>query len=249
MKVHHLYFALHCGRVVYIGVSWNLSRRISEHKRSKNSFGEFLREQGVDVSFVTVLAGERSYIYDAEVRAVELFGTREPFGFNRAQGGIGGRDPLPSTRKKISQANKGKKLSAWHIEKWLAGAKEARKTHVISDETRAKISQAGRRRKYTEEHIRKFREARRRAPFTDSMRAKLIERNKARKGVPRSEKDRAKIAERLHVLNQSRKGVPLSDSVKAKISKAHKGRVVSDEIKARMSEAAFKVWRERRRSS
>ena len=109
--VHYLY-AVYCfGVVCYFGVSKQPFYRFTEHRRAKTVFGGVVRSQDQDIEFRVVIAGERDYIFELEKRAIKEFNTRVPFGYNRAEGGIGNRNPLQSTRDRISQSRQGRKHS------------------------------------------------------------------------------------------------------------------------------------------
>lgn len=97
-----------------------------------------------------------------------------------------GKKLSEDTRKKISEANKGK--SAWikvkhHSEETRKKISEARKGMVISAETCRKISESLKGKKLSDEHRIKLSEAKKgkkRAPFTEEHRRKLSEAAKRR---------------------------------------------------------------------
>ena len=94
----------------YIGVSKNPCKRFGEHCRNSSRrcyIDQTIREVGKEnVIFQVLVGGARSFIYELEKKAIAKFRTRWPFGFNVSLGGVGGRDPLPITRAKISAASK-----------------------------------------------------------------------------------------------------------------------------------------------
>ena len=136
----------------YIGVSKDVQRRFNAHSRRLSLIGNAIRHD--PDSLIRVLAaGDRSYIYDLEAKAISTFETRWPTGLNLAAGGFGGRDPLPSTRAKwtavrtgmspgpetrarMAVAKKGKTLTAEHRAK--IGTANIGK-HAISSDHLAKL--------------------------------------------------------------------------------------------------------------
>jgi len=240
---YNLYFVWHLGQVVYVGVTKNLKRRIAEHKKAKGVFGQFLRREEGNVEFKIVTIGPRSYIYDLEVKLIVALGVRD-VGFNLSAGGIGGRDPHPSTREKISEILRTRSPEL-HARWWRAGqeAQRGKPRKPVSPETRAKLSEVGRGRKLTPEQKAVLIEARRKIPMSDESRQKLIERNKAR---VYSEEHKAKSSVMLIAYNKSRAGVPLTLERRLQLSRFHSGRKVSEETRARMREAARETWRRRR---
>jgi len=113
MTVHYLYairLPVNDFAVSYIGVTNNLSKRKSAHVRNKERslIGTAIAQCGGDqIIFEPLESGERDLIYRREVDAIAAFNTRYPDGYNLAAGGIGGRDPLPSTRAKLVVAQVG----------------------------------------------------------------------------------------------------------------------------------------------
>lgn len=130
---------------VYIGAARDPIARFSRHRRAKNLIGKALR-RNPNAKMQVLVAGKRDYIYDLERRAIEAFGLRYPKGFNLYPGGVGGRDPLPSTRTKISESLKGHSVSEEtrdKISKSLVGRGSANRGRVHSAASRANMS-AGR---------------------------------------------------------------------------------------------------------
>lgn len=93
--------------------------------------------------------------------------------YNLNDGGEGGLNPQPETRRKISEA--------------------AQNRPPISEETRRKLSEAKRGKKKSEEHRRKISEAQRN--MSEETRRKIGEASRGRKYPPRSEEARRKISE------------------------------------------------------
>jgi hypothetical protein len=127
----------------YIGVSKSPVRRWGQHSRAATTLGRAIRQCGRDnVIFQIIATGDRETIYALERAEIFAQKTRFPGGYNIAEGGFGGREPLPSTREKLSAAMVGTTLSAANRAKLLAA--NIGKHH--SAETRAKISVAARHR-------------------------------------------------------------------------------------------------------
>ena len=145
----------------------------------------------------------------------ELIGLYHPKG-NLTQGGEGvsGYKHTPETRRKMSEARKGKPLS---------------------DETRCKMSEVKKGKPLSDEHKRKMSEAQKGEknhnfgkPFTEEHKRKLSEANK---GKPLSEDQKRKLSEALKGEKNpmfgkpgTRLGFKLSDETKRKMSEAKKKR-------------------------
>lgn len=148
---HHLYCIKLLGIIVYIGVTKDVTVRLKAHRFHKKPVGRILRKYGERAWMETLAIGQREYIYSLEVKAIKAFGTRHPNGFNLNAGGRGCRDPLPSTRAKLSaihmgnQYNTGRtasketraRMSTTHIRR---GTGKNNLGKVRSSEDRAKLS-------------------------------------------------------------------------------------------------------------
>jgi hypothetical protein len=89
----------------YIGVSKSPVRRWGQHSRAATTLGRAIRQCGRDnVIFQIIATGDRETIYALERAEIFAQKTRFPGGYNIAEGGFGGRAPLPSTKAKISAA-------------------------------------------------------------------------------------------------------------------------------------------------
>ena len=123
----------------YIGAAKNPRVRFMEHCRGRFFVGEEIRKTGREnVTFCILACGLRDYIFGLEEKAIAVFNTRYPSGLNLASGGFGGRNPLPSTRLKVSLARTGQKKS---VETKLRMSK-AQRGRVTSEETKAKLAEA-----------------------------------------------------------------------------------------------------------
>ncbi len=140
---HYLYIIRLLGVPIYIGVTKNPITRFQKHHRSKKPVGKILRKYGEQAAWIEILAaGSRNYIYDTEVKAIKAFGTRHPTGFNIGAGGWGCRDPLPSTRAKMSKSI-GERMRSPEVRAKMAVSRKGNTNcvgRVVSPETRAKIS-------------------------------------------------------------------------------------------------------------
>ena len=149
--MYFLYRILFPNGCAYIGVTVRPSIRLREHRRTKSFVGRAVRRHGTSVKLQVLACGGRSYIYAIEQTAIQAFRTRWPHGYNLAAGGSGGRDPLPSTRRKLAAAVAGHwngsanpnfgGISPEHREK-LAAAKIGTKRGPHTSETIAKMSAA-----------------------------------------------------------------------------------------------------------
>lgn len=132
--IHHLYCIKLLGVVIYVGVTKNPTTRFRSHHKQKKRLGPVLRKYGERAWIETLAIGQREYIYELEIQAIIAFNTRHPNGFNIGAGGFGCRDPLPSTRAKISAANS--------VPSTRARISAAQLGRTRSPETRAKMSAA-----------------------------------------------------------------------------------------------------------
>lgn len=126
------------------------------------------------------------------------------------------RPPMgEAQRLKISESNKGKKLTAEHIQK----LKDAKKN--VSEETRAKMSEA----------------QKNRPDITKETRAKISEALSNR-----SKETRESISNKLKGRISPMKGKGHSEEAKRKIGEASKKRTMSEEAKRKIGEASKKRW-------
>jgi len=145
----------------YIGVTKNAApQRFREHCNARSLIGDAIRECGREnVQIEILVRGSLDYIYGLEPKAIIVFRTRSPGGFNLATGGPAGRGnaaPLMSTRQKKSTAILGKKygpfsaehranMSAAHIGRprspgMIAKMSATLTGRKLSTETRARMS-------------------------------------------------------------------------------------------------------------
>jgi hypothetical protein len=140
--------------------------------------------------------------------------------------GMGRKCPKsPEHRKKLSEANKGKKLSSEE----KARRAELRKGKVISDETRKKLSEAGK------GHI-VSQETRDKISASNTGKKKNITKPKSlehRKKLSESNIGKIRTQETLDKMAERSRNI--SDETRKKISDAGKGRVVSQETRDKSS--------------
>lgn len=149
-----------------------------------------------------------------EIYMISVFGRKDlrtGILHNRTNGGDGSSGVIVSeeTKRKMSEANKGKSLSQATKRKMS----EAKKNQT--EETRKKISQANKGRKYNEEQRKLMSERSKGRKHSEETKKKMSDQ---RKGRVFSEEHKQKIREALS-------GIKRSEETKKKISEVTKGRV------------------------
>lgn len=196
---------IYCARNIingkrYIGQTvCGLAKRRREHlydaeRGVKNKFYNAIRKHGAE-NFEWVIIDHADSIEKLnwlEENYIAGYKSRTG-GYNIAFGGSNRRQPL-SARKKLSEAHKGKKLSAEHKKK----ISEAGKGKKRPDETKQKISKAQKGcknhsfgKQLSEEHRRKISDAGKGKKRSEETRGKISE---ARKGKKHSEETRKKMS-------------------------------------------------------
>lgn len=154
------------------------------------------------------------------------------FGYNKTSGGDSCFEFSEETKRKISEAGKGRKLSDDHRIK-LITVNEARKgVFKHSEETKNKISNSAKGRVA-------WNKGRQMPPRSEEYRRKISEANRKRKY---SEETKRKISE-------ANKGRKMTEEQKMNISNAQKGRTHSEETKRKMSEARKLYWENKRKNN
>ena len=154
----------------YVGQSVDVEWRLKYHQRyyDKRSYiARAIQKHGIDnFAFEILELCDEDLLNQREIFWIAALDTVHPHGFNLEHGGKSGR-PSEETRRKISEANKGKT----HSEEAKRKIGEARKGKpspykgkTLSNEHRRKMSEA--------------RKGKRRKPFSDEHRRKLSEANK-----------------------------------------------------------------------
>lgn len=135
MQMYKIRFPSHMTRKEYIGISSKgARRRFTEHCSSKKEYPIVMaiKKYGKENAILEVIGEFDDYdeMYKAEKEAIKNHKTKAPNGYNLTDGGKGayGLPASEERKRKISQANKGKKLSK---------------------ETRMKISQANKGRDFS----------------------------------------------------------------------------------------------------
>lgn len=123
----------------YIGVTKGpLSRHLKEHSYAKRLIGHAVRKYGGQIKAETLVVGAEDYIYDLEKKAIEVFDTLVPCGYNLRDGGIGGGGLVPSqeTRQKMSEAHKHLHATGHERMPTMAGKMHSLKTRQHMSEAR-----------------------------------------------------------------------------------------------------------------
>ena len=241
----------------YIGISTHEpeKRRIKDHLSGHGNriIANAVKKYGKDAFTYEVLESNvfPEFLPDLEVAYITNFNTVAPHGYNLTSGGDHARHS-EETRRKMSEAHKGRKLSEEHRRKLSEAHKnpseetrrkmsEGQKGRKLSEETRRKISKANKGKTRSEEHCRKLSEARKgkKHPFYGKKhsvehRRKISEAQKGKKhhsyGKKHSVEHRRKLSEAL-------KGRKLSEETRRKMSEAKKGRRFSAEHRRKISES------------
>ncbi len=263
----YLLFTPAATRPFYIGVGKDGARgkrrpldhshraRTEKSNPAKNQLLRWYAACGVDIRFEFPHTGlTLDEAYKKEEELIARYGRRELGGclFNMNAGEGGGRDPVPSTRAKISEANRGnkKRLGKKMSPEAIAKVAAAHRGKKLSAESIAKRSAALRGRKRSPEAIAKTAAAMRGKKLPPEHRAKLSAWQIGRK---RSPKSCAKQAATLRGCKHSpervakvaaalrgKKRNPLSPETRAKLSAAHLG-------KKHFTKSHAKTWATRRR--
>ena len=168
----------------YIGVTSNLKRRLIQHKYNKQTpVGFAFSKYGS--GNVTVLAiCDEEYAYDLERRAIEVFNTLVPHGYNLMKGGMGGRRMSEETCLKMSQSHTGKIMAQESKDK-LSASKKGINRPPFSKEWCHNLSLSKMGKTYTpsDEHRKAICEAKRGkklGPMSDQQKQRISEAQKAR---------------------------------------------------------------------
>ena len=241
----------------YIGISIHEpeKRRIRDHLsgRGNRVIANAVKKYGLDAFTYEVLEANvfDEFLPDLEVAYIANYNTVAPNGYNLDAGGSH-KTFSEETRRKMSEAHKGKKPSPETRRKMSEAHKnpseetrrkmsERQKGRKLSKETRRKISKANKGKTRSEEHCRKLSEARKgkNHPFYGKKhsvehRRKISEAQKGKKhhfyGKPHSEEHRRKLSESL-------KGREISKETRRKMSEAKKGKRFSAEHRRKISES------------
>jgi group I intron endonuclease len=192
------------------GMRFRWSVHVSESRAGSNTaLHKAIRKYGPDVFVKEVLVvADYDYIKELESKAIEIFKTFTPNGYNLTRGGDGtvGRIFTDEQKKAISVATK-KRMTD---ERQRENLRQKNLGKKISEETKKKIS--------------------------ESVKCTFSKRQNPSKGKKLSEERKVKISLSL-MGNANTKGKKLSDEHKKKLSEIGKNRVFSDEHKERLSKA------------
>ena len=231
----------------YIGISIHEpeKRRIRDHLSGYGNriIANAVKKYGKDAFTYEILEANvfPELLPDLEVAYIEKFNTVAPHGYNLNSGGDH-KIPSEETRRKLSDANRGKTLSVEHRRK----LSEAQKGKTHSEATLRKMSEAQKGKTHSAETRRKMSEARKgekNPNFGKTLsvehRRKLSEVRKGKKRKPHSTETRRKIS-------KANKGKPRSAETRRKISEANKGeknpnfgKTPSTETRRKLSEAGL----------
>ena len=238
----------------YIGISVNQPEkgRIKKHLSGKGNriIALAINKYGCDAFTYEILEENvfDEFLPDLEVAYIAKFNTVTPYGYNLTLGGDNrlklsvehrrkisesnkGRYVSDTTRRKISEAQKGKKRKSLSVEH-RRKISESNRGKTMSAEARRKIGEANK--NPSEETRRKLSEAKKGKKLSTETRRKLSE---AKKGKKLSTEHRQKISKSLKGENNYFYGKKHSAETRQKISKSLKGKKHSAETRQKISEA------------
>lgn len=237
-------------RIRYIGQTPRPEGRYKEHckKQYRNNHRAcwLNKLRSLDLKPIMQIIEECSDSSWAERETYWIAYYREVLGcdlVNATDGGEGMNNPSEETRRKMSEARKGKT----HSEESKRKMSEAHRNR--SDDHRRNLSESHKGKTLSEEHRHKISEAKQgeknhnfgKSP-SEEHRRKLSD---AQKGKTHSDETRRKMSEANSGENNPNFGKTPSEETKRKIGEAHKGKIVSEETKRKMSESA-KLYHQRK---
>ncbi len=215
-----------------------LKRRFKNHKTSSSAIGSAIRKYGFDSFEIIEFTGIPEHLLDdLETGMIIKVDSVAPSGYNIMSGGQKTRHAPPvsdETRRKMSNAKKGKRLTPEAIEK----IRKAKMGHPVSDERRQKISGAAKKRW---------------AQYTDEERIKNCINTRCEE-LRQTEDGRRKLRGAYENRTAWNRGKKLSDEHRRNLSLAHmgnesghKGHKHSEESKKKMSESRQKYFERKAR--
>ena len=186
----------------YIGISVNEPEkdRIQKHLSGKGNriIANAVKKYGRDAFTYEVLEANvfDELLPDLEVAHIAKLNTIVPHGYNLTRGGDGAGSLSEQTRQRISASLKGKPLSA-ETRRKMSEAHKGKKGKPHSAETRRKISEASKGKKRpqrSEEHRRKLSEANRGKKFYVDSTGDRSLRRKATRDLERESSDQIALA-------------------------------------------------------
>ena len=220
-KICGVYKITHIGSgKSYIGISKNIHRRWIQHKswvntkNRRSAIYAAMQKYGIDAFTWQVL--EQCDVDSLEERERHWIAVFDTFhnGYNLTAGGEYNKEFSAETKKRMSEAQTGKKQSKETIDKRIPrGENHYRYGVSVSEETKKKI--------------RKALTGRKQDPAVS---AKIAKSNTGKKMSPEAI-EKSRIA---------RTGIKFTEQAKKNISEAHKGNKASEETKRKMSESRKK---------
>ena len=199
MQLYMISFPQHLSEKVYVGVSSKgAARRFREHCASKKDYpiAQAIRKYGPENAILTVIAERSTWdeIYALEQAAIAACNSKAPAGYNLTDGGPGcfGLPASPERKRKISEANRGRKASD-ETRRKISEANRGRDTSIQV----AAMREANRGRKLSDEHAAKLREVWTGRKHSEAAKLKMSEAAKRR--------DNSAKVEAMRVANTGRK--------------------------------------------
>jgi group I intron endonuclease len=188
------------GKANVLSARWKAHRTDAGRERPKSCIGWALKKYGVGNFTFSVLATcvTEDEAYAEEARWVRLFQANQPSaGYNLDSGGMGGKIASETTRRKQSDARRGKSrpagvIAKMHTPEARAKAASARRGQHHTIESRAKISAAHLGRPKSPDAVAKSAASHRGKHPSLEVRDKL---SAAHKGVPHTPEHRAHLAD------------------------------------------------------
>ena len=194
---------------MYIGQAVDIERRWGDHRHglanrcneNRHFINAWKRDGEENFEFTILLECEESDLNMYEEYYIFELMTYDPrVGYNKNYGGKSGR-PTKETKRKLSEAKKGKQLSEEHKRK----LSEAKKGKQLSEETKRKLSESQRGKKgywcgkqLSDETKRKMSESRKGRQFSEEHKRKMSESRKGEKnpnyGKQLSEEHKRKLS-------------------------------------------------------
>ena len=226
---------------VYIGCTCRPLKYRIHRKRFNPDMCKAIEESGCWDDWkkeVITTTEDKDTAYSLEIKYISEYDSTNPEkGYNKSTGGEKKGKGVVATeekKRKISEANKGRKLSTWERELLLSYAKRPQKQEAI--EKRARSNTGKKRSEETKEKIRLALVGR---TVSEETRKKMSL-AKTGKKLPKEHYER--ISEKL-------KDVPRTEEVKLKISSSKMGHTVSEETRRKISETFRKKREEKMENS
>lgn len=245
----------------YIGQTKNkVDYRLTQHKYKalhtniNNAIYNAIKKYGEDkFSIDTLIVCDDAMMDYYEKQSIEMYNTLSPNGYNLEAGGTRGYVISDETRKKLSEASKGKPPMSDAGRKKLS---EVHKGKIITQEHKQAISEFNKGKIVSEETRKKISEAKKGVPRSEETKKKLSEARKGQTGTKHTEEHKKYMSEIMKgrkmdeetkkKLSEANTGRKLTEEHKKKLSEAHIGTKRSDEAKKNISEGAKRGWEKRR---